>query len=92
MISKIKDIVLINQCLYECSHCPQNNTAIKSQPRQDVYGVEWIYVHTKAVVVWQRLPNVLSRVPPFRGQLPALRVIDRRVEDGNAHISILERE
>ncbi len=42
-------------------------------------------------IAW-RLPDVLGGVPPLRGQLPALRVIDRGVQDGDAHISVLERE
>lgn len=36
-------------------------------------------------------PDVLGGVPPFRGKLPALRVVNRRVQDGDAHISILKR-
>ena len=38
------------------------------------------------------LPDVLGGVPPFRGQLPALRVIHRGMQDGDAHISILKRD
>lgn len=41
--------------------------------------------------VQHRLPDVLGGVPPFRGQLATLRVIDRRMQDGDAYVSILEK-
>lgn len=35
------------------------------------------------------LPDVLGGVPPLRGQLPALGVIDRGVQDGDADVPCL---
>ena len=40
----------------------------------------------------QPLPHVLGGVPPLRRQLPALRVIHRRVEDGDADIAGLKAQ
>ncbi|TNN28806.1 hypothetical protein EYF80_061048 [Liparis tanakae] len=42
------------------------------------------------VCVCVRSPDVLGGVPPLGGQLSALRVVDGRVEDGDAHVSVLQ--
>lgn len=63
------------------SYSFRDYTASKCNPR-----------HKNHQRVAEGIPDVLGGVPPLRRQLPALGVVDRGVQNGDAHISVLEKQ